>query len=205
MPKHALPSLPYAPDALEPFYDEATVKIHHGKHHKAYVDNLNAALAGHPDLELKSLEELLEDPGALPEAIRHKVLHNAGGHFNHSLFWKVMAPGRGETPSGEIDAAIRKAFGGYESFKARWRESALDVFGSGWTFLLAARNGDLEIRNFADQKTPAGTRMLPVLLIDVWEHAYYLKFQNRRAEWIDAWWNVVDWDAVNARYVDRTR
>ncbi len=202
MPKHVLPPLPYPADALEPFYDEATLEIHHGKHHKAYVDNLNKALEGHPDLEAKSVEDLLKNLDAVPEAIRRKVINNGGGHFNHTLFWNVMGPEKGGAPKGKIGDAVKSAFGDFESFKAKWKESALELFGSGWTFLVRTKTGEVEIRNYADQECPLSKGLQPLLLIDVWEHAYYLKFQNRRADWIDAWWNVVNWDTVNRLFTD---
>jgi len=197
MPKHALPPLPYATDALEPFLDKATLEIHHDKHHKAYVDHLNEALEGHPDLEGKSVEDLLKNLDALPKSIRRKVINNGGGHFNHTLFWNLMGPRKGGNPKGKIGDALEKTFGDFDTFKAKWKESALDLFGSGWTFLVKTQDGEIEIQNYADQECPVSKGLRPLLLLDVWEHAYYLKFQNRRPEWIDAWWNVVNWDVVN--------
>ena len=202
MPKHTLPPLPYATDALEPYYDKATLEIHHGKHHQAYVDNLNAALVGHPDLEAESLEELLANTRDFAEPIRRKVINNGGGHFNHTLFWSIMGPQKGGAPTGKIGSAIQSTFGDFESFKKLWKDSALNLFGSGWTFLVMAPDRRIEIQNCVDQECPISKGLKPLLLLDVWEHAYYLKFQNRRAEWIDAWWNVVDWDAVNKLYMN---
>jgi superoxide dismutase, Fe-Mn family len=197
MPKHVLPPLPYATDALEPFYDKATLEIHHGKHHQNYVNNLNAALEGHPDLEAKNIQSLLTNLDAIPESIRRKIINNGGGHFNHMLFWNVMGPEKGGVPTGKIGEAIQSTFGDFESFRAKWKESALNLFGSGWTFLVSGKDGKLEIQNFANQECPISKGLKPLLTIDVWEHAYYLKFQNRRAEWIDTWWNVVNWNVVD--------
>jgi superoxide dismutase, Fe-Mn family len=201
--KHVLKPLPYAPDALEPHYDRETVSIHHGKHHQAYVDNLNELLEDQPGLQAKDLEALLEDLDAVPEAIRQKVANNAGGIWNHDFFWQGMGPAGKETggaPSGPFAAAIDAAFGNFDAFKARFKEAALSVFGSGWVFLVADRQGRLSIETFVNQDTPVGAGVKPLLTLDVWEHAYYLKFRNRRPEWVDSWWNVVDWDAVVARY-----
>ncbi len=195
---YTLPQLPYAYDALEPFYDKATLEIHHGKHHQAYVNNVNAALEGQPALQAKTIDALLADLNAIPESIRRKVINNGGGHYNHSLFWKIMGPKKGGAPAGKIGDAITSTFGGFDAFKVKWKESALAMFGSGWTFLVATPAGKIEIQNFANQECPVSQGLKPLLVIDVWEHAYYLKFQNRRAEWVDTWWNVVNWDEVNA-------
>jgi Fe-Mn family superoxide dismutase len=202
MSQHVLPPLPYATDALEPFYDKTTLEIHHGKHHKAYVEHLNEALEGHPNLQGVSVEELLKNLDAIPEAIQRKVINNGGGHFNHTLFWSVMGPQKGGAPKGKIGEAIKATFGDFESFKAKWKESAMNLCGSGWTFLVKTKNGGVEIQNYADQECPLSKRLKPLLLLDVWEHAYYLKFQNRRPEWIDTWWNVVNWDTANKLYTD---
>jgi Fe-Mn family superoxide dismutase len=185
---HTLSPLPYSYDALEPHYDEATLKIHHDKHHRTYVDNLNGALEGLPDQEAKTLEDLLRNLDQVPESIQKKVANNAGGVWNHDFFWRCMGPGKGGTPSGKIAAAIDEAFGSFKNFQASFKESALAVFGSGWAYLLTGKNG-LEIRNFANQETPISENRTPLLTIDVWEHP----------EWIDSWWNVVDWDGVNER------
>ena len=196
---HKLAPLPYAYDALEPHYDAETVKIHHDKHHQKYVDTLNELLSGHPELEFKSLEALLQSLDEVPSAIRKKVANNAGGVWNHDFFWNCMGPGKGGSPSGKIGKAIDGSFGSFEDFQAKFKESALAMFGSGWTYLILADDGDLVLENFANQDTPIHKGLTPLLAIDVWEHAYYLKFQNKRPEWVDAWWNVVDWDAVSKR------
>ena len=196
---HKLAPLPYAYEALEPHYDAATVKIHHDKHHQKYVDTLNETLQGHPDLEAKTLEQLLTSLDQVPADIRKKVTNNAGGVWNHNFFWKCMGPQKGGRPSGKIAKAIDAAFGSFEEFQAKFKESALAQFGSGWAYLIHADDGDLEIENYANQDCPISKGHKPLLTIDVWEHAYYLKFQNKRPEWVDAWWNVVDWDAVEKR------
>ncbi len=196
---HALKPLPYAHDALEPHYDRETLEIHHGKHHQAYVNNLNGLLKDHPDLAAKSLEDLLKSLDQVPAAIRQKVLNNAGGVWNHDFFWESMGPGKGGTPSGKLAELITAAFGDFETFKARFKESALAQFGSGWTWLILTADGGLEIQNTSNQDCPLSKGLKPLLTVDVWEHAYYLKFQNRRPDWVDSWWNVVDWDAVAAR------
>lgn len=195
---HMLKPLPYAHDALEPHYDRQTLEIHHGKHHQAYVNNLNALLADHPDLAAKSLEDLLKSLDEVPAAIRQKVLNNAGGVWNHDFFWESMGPGKGGAPSGKLADQINAAFGDFETFKARFKESALAQFGSGWTWLIQTANG-VEIQNTSNQDCPLSKGLKPLLTVDVWEHAYYLKFQNRRPDWVDSWWNVVDWDAVAKR------
>lgn len=199
---HALAPLPYAYDALEPHYDEATLRIHHGKHHQAYVDNLNKFLEGHADLLALSLEELLRKLETVPESIRGKVTNNAGGVWNHDFFWQGMGPAAtaGGKPSGKLAEALDAAFGSFDAFKAGFKAAALAVFGSGWAFLVVGAGGKLEIRSFANQATPVTAGVKALLTIDVWEHAYYLKFQNRRADWVDAWWNVVDWKAVEKRW-----
>ena len=200
---HTLKPLPYSTDALEPHYDEATVKIHHGKHHQTYVDNLNKFLSGHPELEALSLEELLKNLDKVPQDIRQKVLNNAGGVWNHDFFWAGMGPtgepGIGGEPSGAVADAINAAFGSFSEFQAKFKESALAQFGSGWAFLV--KTGDkVEIKNYANQNCPVSDGVTALLTIDVWEHAYYLKFQNRRPEWVDTWWNVVNWKTVAERF-----
>jgi Fe-Mn family superoxide dismutase len=200
--KHVLKPLPYAPDALEPHYDRETVSIHHGKHHQAYVDKLNEALGSHPELADHDLEWLLKNPGKIPARSRRKILNNAGGVWNHDFFWSIMGPagqGTGGVPTGKLAKAIDAAFGDFATFQEKWKESALGVFGSGWTYLVK-EGRTVEIREFANQDTPVGAGAQALLAIDLWEHAYYLKFQNRRPEWVDSWWNVVNWDAVAARY-----
>ncbi len=196
---HELPPLPYAHDALEPHIDAQTMQVHHGKHHAAYVNNLNQALAAHPTLDAKPLHELLANLDAVPEAIRAAVRNNGGGHWNHSLFWTLMGPGKGGEPRGKLADALSSAFGGVDKFKAAFEAAGLARFGSGWVWLVANRSGALEIRSTPNQDTPIMEGLRPILGVDVWEHAYYLKYQNRRADYLKAWWHVVDWDAVAAR------
>jgi Fe-Mn family superoxide dismutase len=195
----ALPPLPYPADALEPSIDKMTMEIHHGKHHKAYVDNLNAALAGHADLESKSIEQLLAQISSVPESIRQKVINNGGGHANHTMFWQIMGPGGGGEPGGNLAAAIKSTFGDFASLKAKIKEAGLGRFGSGWSWLVAS-GGKLAIESTANQDSPIMQGKTPLLGVDVWEHAYYLKYQNRRADYLDAWWNVVNWKAVEERF-----
>jgi Fe-Mn family superoxide dismutase len=196
---HTLAPLPYAYDALEPFYDKQTLEIHHGKHHQTYVNNLNALLEGHPDLQAKSLDALLADLSAIPEGIRQKAINQGGGVWNHNLFWNTMGPNKGGVPTGKVAAAIDASFGSFDAFKAKFKENALAMFGSGWTFLIAGADGSLSIKNYGNQTCPLSDGLKPILVIDVWEHAYYLKFQNRRPDWVDSWWGVVNWDAVAAQ------
>jgi len=196
---HTLPALPYDFGALEPHIDAQTMQIHHDKHHQAYVNNLNAALDKHPEWHDKSLEELLRGINSVPEDIRTAVRNNAGGHHNHSLFWTIMAPQAGGEPSGKLADAIGKAFGGYPKFKEAVATAATTRFGSGWAWL-AVSGGKLEVFSTANQDSPLMDGKIPLLGLDVWEHAYYLKYQNRRPDYIDAWWNVVDWGAVGERY-----
>jgi Fe-Mn family superoxide dismutase len=194
-----LPQLPYAPDALEPHVDKMTMEIHHGKHHNAYVTNLNKALESAADLQNKSIEELLANNcAAVPENIRTAVRNNGGGHVNHSMFWKIMAPGAGGNPSGEIADAINSTFGGFDSFKEKFNAAAAGRFGSGWAWLTRS-GGKLDISSTANQDSPLMEGKFPVMGLDVWEHAYYLKYQNRRPDYIAAWWNVVNWTEVNRR------
>ena len=192
---HELPPLPYAPDALEPHIDARTMEIHHGKHPAAYVANLNKALEGHADLEQKSLVELLSDLSSIPENIRGAVRNNGGGHFNHSLFWKIMGPGGGGEPGGELGAAISSTFGSFDDFKTKVNQAGATRFGSGWAWLFV-KDGKLEIGSSPNQDSPIMEGGKPVLGIDVWEHAYYLHYQNRRPDYLSAWWNTVNWDAV---------
>jgi Fe-Mn family superoxide dismutase len=207
---YTLPALPYAKDALEPYIDALTMEIHHGRHHQAYVDNLNKALAGDAALEAKSLEALLADLGSVPEAIRTPVRNNGGGHWNHSFFWEIMAPNAGGAPTGALADAIDSAFGGFEDFKAKLEGAGLGRFGSGWAWLVV-NGGRLEIVSTPNQDNPlmgkavAGCEGRPILGVDVWEHAYYLKYQNKRADYLKAWWNVVDWPAVAAQFAAATR
>jgi Fe-Mn family superoxide dismutase len=194
-----LPSLPYAYDALEPHIDAQTMEIHHTKHHNAYVTNLNAALEKHPELSGKSLEDLVRDPNNLPEDIRMAVRNNGGGHFNHSLFWTVMSPNGGGEPRGTLAEAINGSFGDFSSFKNTFSQAAVSRFGSGWAWL-GFKDGRLAVISMPNQDAPMMEGLKPVLGIDVWEHAYYLKYQNRRPDYISAWWNVVNWDEVARRF-----
>ncbi|WP_035610297.1 superoxide dismutase [Haloferula sp. BvORR071] len=203
---YTLPPLGYSLDALEPHIDARTMEIHHGKHHNAYVTNLNAAVAGKADLEAKSADDLIKDLGAVPDDIRTAVRNNAGGHVNHSLFWKVIAPGGAKAPSGELAAAIDKAFGSLDAFKEAFAKAATTRFGSGWAWLSKTADG-LAISSTANQDNPTmgpdfgGTKgATPLLGLDVWEHAYYLHYQNRRPDYITAFWNVVNWDVVAANF-----
>jgi len=199
---HTLPPLPYDFSALEPYIDAQTMQIHHGKHHQAYVNNLNAALDKHPELHRKTLEELLRGLNALPEDIRTAVRNNAGGHHNHSLFWTVMAPagkGGGGEPSGTLADALGNAFGSVAKFKEQLAAAATGRFGSGWAWLVRS-DSKLEVISTANQDSPLMDGKTPILGLDVWEHAYYLKYQNRRPDYIAAWWNVVNWGEVARRY-----
>ena len=195
---HTLPPLPYAFDALEPHVDKQTMEIHHGKHHNAYVTNLNAALEKHPALQSKSVEDLIRDINAVPEDIRTAVRNNGGGHANHSMFWQIMGPGGGGAPSGAVADAINSSFGTFDSFKDLLAKAGMGRFGSGWAWLID-QGGKLVIESSANQDSPLMEGKKIVLGIDVWEHAYYLKYQNRRPDYLDAWWNVVNWAEVNKR------
>jgi Fe-Mn family superoxide dismutase len=194
-----LPNLPYAPDALEPFIDKTTMEIHHGRHHKAYVDNLNKALEAQPALQSKSIEDLLRGFKTLPEAVQAAVRNNGGGHHNHSLFWEIMGANAGGEPSGDLKAAIDSAFGNFADFKAKIKTAATGRFGSGWAWLVWDGKG-LQVYSTANQDSPLMEGHTPILGLDVWEHAYYLKYQNKRPDYVDAWWNVVNWKAVADRY-----
>jgi len=199
---HTLPALPYDFAALEPHIDTQTMQIHHGKHHQAYVNNLNAALDKHPELHQKSLEDLLKNITAVPEDIRTAVRNNAGGHHNHSLFWTIMGPagkGGGGEPTGKLADAIKKSFGEFAKLKEQIAAAATGRFGSGWAWLLAG-GGKLEILSTANQDSPLMDGKHPILGLDVWEHAYYLKYQNRRPDYVAAWWNVVNWAEVGRRF-----
>jgi superoxide dismutase, Fe-Mn family len=200
-----LPSLPYPKDALEPHIDAQTMEIHHGKHHAAYVANLNKAIAGKPALESKTIEQLISQLDAVPADIRGPVRNNGGGHANHSLFWKLMAPKAGGSPSGKLADDLKATFGSFEDFKSKLETAGIGRFGSGWAWLLV-NGGKLEIASTANQDSPlmgkaiAGCEGHPILGVDVWEHAYYLKYQNRRPDYLKAWWNVVNWDEVAKLY-----
>jgi len=194
-----LPELPYGFDALEPHIDAATMQIHHGKHHQTYVNNLNAAIEKAPELEGKSLEELMRGIDSVPESVRSAVRNNGGGHWNHSMFWKVMAPGAGGKPEGTLGSAIDRDFGGFDKFKEQWAAAGTGRFGSGWVWLINDRR-KLEITSTPNQDNPLMEGKTAILGLDVWEHAYYLKYQNKRPDYITAWWNVVDWKAVDASF-----
>ena len=197
---HELPALPYAFNDLEPHIDARTMEIHHGKHHNAYVTNLNAALEGHPELQDKSIEDLLKDLGAVPSDIRGAVQNNGGGHYNHTLFWPSMSSNGGGMPSGDLAAAIDSTFNDFESFKAKFSTAAATRFGSGWAWLSIDGNSNLVISSTANQDNPISEGMSPILGLDVWEHAYYLNYQNLRPDYISAWWNIVDWNKVAERF-----
>jgi superoxide dismutase, Fe-Mn family len=195
-----LPALPYALDALEPHIDKMTMEIHHGKHHNAYVTNLNKALESAPDLASKTVEELLANNCAIvPEAIRTAVRNNGGGHINHSMFWQIMGPGKGGSPVGNLAAAINAAFGSFDAFKEKVNAAGATRFGSGWAWVLKTGSG-VEVTSTANQDSPVMEGKFPVIGVDVWEHAYYLKYQNRRPDYLNAWWNVVNWQEAEKRF-----
>lgn len=195
---HEVPPLPYAYNALEPHIDEQTMRIHHDKHHAAYVNNLNAALEKQPALAGKSVEDLIGDLNTVPDAVRAAVRNNGGGHANHTLFWEVLGPKAGGAPSGALGDAITSAFGSFDGFKDQFTKAAMGRFGSGWAWLVQP-GGTLAIESTANQDSPLMEGKTPLLGLDVWEHAYYLKYQNRRADYVAAFWNVVDWAAVSRR------
>ncbi|HSE83773.1 MAG TPA: superoxide dismutase [Thermodesulfobacteriota bacterium] len=199
---HELPKLPYNYDALEPHIDARTMEIHYTKHHQGYVNNLNSALEKHPELQKKSVEDLLSNLNSIPEDIRTAVRNNGGGHFNHSLFWPLMSPKGGGEPKGDLAGAIDSAFGSFASFKEQFSKAAAGRFGSGWAWLCIDDSGKLLITSTPNQDNPVSEGLRPVLGLDVWEHAYYLKYQNRRADYISAWWNVVNWDQVAKNYAN---
>lgn len=196
-----LPQLPYAYDALEPHIDKETMNIHHSKHHNTYVTNLNNALAGNEELLSKSVEEVIANLDAVPEAARTAVRNNGGGHANHTLFWQILSPNGGGEPTGDLLAAINAKFGNLDSFKEEFAKAATTRFGSGWAWL-AVNNGELEVTSTPNQDSPLMEGKTPILGLDVWEHAYYLKFQNRRPDYINTFWNVVNWDEVAKRYAE---
>ncbi|MBU8595399.1 superoxide dismutase SodA [Shouchella clausii] len=196
---YKLPELPYAANALEPHIDEATMNIHHGKHHNTYVTNLNAALEGHAALAEKSIEDLVANLDAVPENIRTAVRNNGGGHANHTFFWQILSPNGGGEPTGALAEDIKSTFGSFEEFKNKFADAAKGRFGSGWAWLVV-NNGNLEITSTPNQDTPLSEGKTPILGLDVWEHAYYLNYQNRRPDYIAAFWNVVNWDEVSKRY-----
>ncbi|MBE2179554.1 MAG: superoxide dismutase [Chthoniobacterales bacterium] len=200
-----LPPLPYAYDALEPHIDTETMRIHHDKHHAAYVNNANKALAAHPDLAKMTVWELVAHLDEVPDDIRTTLRNNAGGHANHSLFWLMMKPGGGGKPTGDLATAIDETFGSFDEFKTQFTAAAMKVFGSGWAWLSFTPDKELVIETTANQDSPLMNGGQPILGVDVWEHAYYLKNQNRRADYVEAWWNVVDWDYAAKRYDEATK
>jgi Fe-Mn family superoxide dismutase len=195
-----LPPLPYAFDALEPHIDAKTMEIHHDKHHATYVTNLNKALESAPELANMSIEDQIQNLDRVPEAQRTAVRNNGGGHYNHSLFWQIMGPGGGGAPTGDLGAAIDRAFGSFDAFKEKFNAAGTGRFGSGWAWLVAGKDGALTITSSPNQDSPAMEGQNPILGCDVWEHAYYLKYQNKRADYLAAWWNTVNWDEVSRRY-----
>ncbi|MDT9722859.1 superoxide dismutase [Paenibacillus sp. ClWae2A] len=195
-----LPALPYANDALEPHIDAKTMEIHHDRHHNTYVTNLNAALESAPELQGKSLEDLIANLDSVPEGIRTAVRNNGGGHANHSLFWEIIGPNGGGAPTGDIAAAIDSELGGFDKFKEDFAKAATTRFGSGWAWLVVGKDGKLSITSTPNQDSPLFEGQTPVLGLDVWEHAYYLNYQNKRPDYIAAFWNVINWDEVNKRY-----
>ena len=203
---HELPALPYALDALEPHIDAKTMEIHHGKHHAAYIANLNKAIEGNADLEAKTIDELITDLGAVPEGIRNAVRNNGGGHANHALFWSILSPNSGGAPTGDLGAAIDSALGSFDAFKDAFKNASLTRFGSGWAWLVVKADGTLAVTSTPNQDNPimgeaAGCcGSTPLVGLDVWEHAYYLNYQNRRPDYVDAFWKVVNWNAVAERF-----
>ncbi|MCH8964964.1 MAG: superoxide dismutase [Planctomycetes bacterium] len=196
---HTLPNLPYGFDALDPHIDARTMEIHHGKHHNTYVTKLNEALKDQPDLAAKGVEDLLRDIGSVPDGIRQAVKNHGGGHANHSLFWKIMGPNKGGQPGGDLAKDLESTFGGFDGFKEKFAAAAATRFGSGWAWL-ACKAGRLEVFSTANQDSPLMEGFEPILGLDVWEHAYYLNYQNRRPDYIAAFWNVVNWDQVSENY-----
>ncbi len=196
---YEVPPLPYAYNALEPYIDDATMHLHHDKHHAAYVTNLNAAVAKHPGLEKKTAEELIRNLSAVPEDIRTAVRNNGGGHVNHAMFWQIMGPSKGGKPSGAIGDAINKTFAGFDKFQEAFEKAGLGQFGSGWAWLVRTKSGEFKVTSTPNQDNPMSAGDFPILGNDVWEHAYYLKYQNRRGDYLKAWWNVINWDEVNKR------
>ena len=198
--KYELPKLPYNYDSLEPYIDSQTMEIHHSKHHQGYVTKLNSALEKHPDLQEKPLEDILKSIESVPSDIKVAVRNNGGGHYNHSLFWEIMGPAKNQKPDGELAEAISKNFGDFEKFKEEFSNGATGIFGSGWAWLVLSLSKDLKVITTSNQDNPIMNNQLPVLGLDVWEHAYYLKYQNKRPDYIQNWWNVVNWDKVDEKY-----
>ncbi len=199
---YTLPDLPYAYDALEPHIDARTMEIHYTKHHQGYTNKLNAAIEGHADLESKSAEDLVADLGSLPDDVKGAVRNNGGGYVNHKLFWTVLSPNGGGNPSGELASAIDSTFGSYDEFKTKFEDAAKTQFGSGWAWLVVDNSGKLHVTSTPNQDSPLTDGHTPILGLDVWEHAYYLNYQNRRPDYVSAFWNVVNWDEVARRYAD---
>lgn len=197
---HILPPLPYPSSVLEPAIDAKTMEIHHDKHHAAYVDNLNKALKDHPDLATKSVNELIADLNSVPESIRAMVRNNGGGHSNHTFYWELMTPAGSKEPIGKVGEELKKSFGSFEEFKAKFEAAGLARFGSGWVWLVKNKEGALEIISTPNQDSPIMEDLTPIIGNDVWEHAYYLNYQNRRADYLKAWWSVVNWDIAEANY-----
>lgn len=195
-----LSPLPYNYDALEPYIDAQTMQLHHDMHHQTYVNNLNAAMEKHSELQSKSPEELIKDLNNLPQDIVSAVRNNGGGHLNHTMFWQIMAPNAGGEPTGAVGDAIRENFGDFESFKQRFNDAGTKQFGSGWVWLVRTSDGKVEITSTPNQDSPMTSGHFPIMGNDVWEHAYYLKYQNKRAEYLKQWWNVVNWDEINKRF-----
>jgi Fe-Mn family superoxide dismutase len=200
-----LPELPYPYDALEPHIDARTMEIHHTKHHQAYVSNLNKALETHSAFQAKTIDEIVKNLDAIPEAVRTAVRNNGGGHWNHTLFWHVMSKKGGGEPKGTLGDAIKKTFGSFDAFKEEFGKAAIGRFGSGWAWLGFDENGKLHVESTPNQDTPVSRGHVPILGLDVWEHAYYLKYQNRRPDYVSAWWSVVNWEEVQRRYEEATR
>jgi Fe-Mn family superoxide dismutase len=197
---YELPPLPYDYSALEPYIDEETMHLHHDKHHQAYINNLNAALQGQSQLESMSVNELIRGLNDIPDSIRTAVRNNGGGHINHSMFWQIMKPNGGGEPTGDLANAISSAFGSFDQFKAAFNDAGTKRFGSGWVWLVIGADGKLAVTSTANQDSPVTDGIYPVMGNDVWEHAYYLKYQNRRPEYLAAWWNVVNWDEIDRRF-----
>jgi Fe-Mn family superoxide dismutase len=193
---YSLPQLPYPYDALEPYIDKMTMEIHHTKHHQGYINNLNSALEKYPEFHNLELEEILKNLNQLPEVIRTTVRNNGGGHYNHSLFWGIMKPNGGGEPKGKLKEEIEKNFGSFEEFKKLFSETAIKHFGSGWAWLIITSDKKLKVYSLLNQDNPLMNGDIPIMGLDVWEHAYYLKYQNRRAEYVEAWWHVVNWDKI---------
>ncbi|CAN5291123.1 superoxide dismutase [soil metagenome] len=200
MAAFTLPDLPYSYDALEPHIDEQTMRVHHDKHHAGYTKKLSAALEKHPELNASDAEELLRNLDRVPEDIRKDVRNNGGGYVNHSMFWKIMSPNGGGEPKGALADAVRSAFGSFDAFKEKFSSAATGRFGSGWAWLVVGRDGKLQVVDTPNQDNPLSDGHKPLMGVDVWEHAYYLKYQNKRPEYVDAWWNTVNWDEVGKRY-----